>query len=65
VCRDFEKVYPETAHMEAEPNFTQEKELGRDEGEVYSREDRQGNSVAESGSNAISASQFQELMKEF
>jgi HSP20 family molecular chaperone IbpA len=51
--------------MEAEPNSTQEKELGIDEGEVYSREDRQGNSVAESGSNAISASQFQELMKEF
>jgi hypothetical protein len=62
VRRDIETAYPETTHMEAESDPTQEKELGRDIGKVYSGEDRQGNSLSDSCNNSISASQFQEFM---
>jgi phage host-nuclease inhibitor protein Gam len=49
--------------MEAESNPTQENELGRDIGEVYSGEDRQGNSYSGSCNKGISASHFQEFMR--
>jgi hypothetical protein len=69
VGRDVEEEHSETANMEAESNPTQKNELGRDIGEVYSVEDRQGNSHSDSCNNGISASQFQKfmsnVMKEF